>query len=319
MVTGQPTAPGQNRGCTHDAFVYDSDEMLLSGAVPFLQAGLDCDDTVVVVCSYRKNALLAAALGNDPRVRFLTQRSVYQRPPGALATYQELLERERRRPGRVRLVGEVPYPDGPQERDGWFRYEAVLNRMLTPYPAWVVCGYDTRELAPDVLVACELTHPSLFKESASTPNPLYQEPEEYLRRPAPLPDPVQETSPALRVDDLEDLRALRDGLRVCYDGRAADVPGARDLLTAVDEVPTNALRHGAPPVSVRLWTTPDRSVCTVTDRGEGFDDPVTGYLLSNASAPLSGGAGLWLARSLCDQVEFVREPAGFTVRLTVHH
>ena len=38
---------------------------------------------------------------------------------------------------------------------------------------------------------------------------------------------------------------------------------------AVHEVVANGLRHGEPPVTVRVWFARGRVVCTVTDRGAG--------------------------------------------------
>ena len=76
---------------------------------------------------------------------------------------------------------------------------------------------------------------------------------------------------------------------------------------------SNALRHGRPPVDVRLWTTPTRLVCAVTDRGNGFDDPLAGYVPYDDDHTR---AGLWLARRSCDSLDYVATPDGFTARLT---
>ena len=77
----------------------------------------------------------------------------------------------------------------------------------------------------------------------------------------------------------------------------------------------NAFRHGAPPITVRLWRRPTRLEATVTDCGRGFDDPLAGYVgPGNGSPP--AGAGLWVARQACDTLEAFRTPAGFTVHLT---
>jgi DcmR-like sensory protein len=46
-------------GYVHHALFYDSTEALLTGAVPFLRAGLDGGEDVVLVCRERNNALLA--------------------------------------------------------------------------------------------------------------------------------------------------------------------------------------------------------------------------------------------------------------------
>jgi anti-sigma regulatory factor (Ser/Thr protein kinase) len=302
-------------GCIHDAFFYDSDDELLTATVPFLRAGLDQGDTVVVVCSDRKNGLLVDALEDDPRIRVLPHADVYQRPPETVAIYREILDSERDRSGRVRLMGEIPYGEQPEEWTEWSRYESVLNRMLAPYPVWVVCGHDARELSAEVLANNELTHPSIFDLASSGPNPHYLDPEKYLRRSIPShPDSIEATSPTLRIDVLSDLRALRESLHTTYNGQTRTAGVVRDFMTAIDEVATNAIRHGRPPVSVRLWAAPDRSVCTITDGGSGFDD-----LLANAQNPVSGDVGLWVVRHLCDQVDFSRGPTGFTVRLTTHY
>ena len=70
---------------------------------------------------------------------------------------------------------------------------------------------------------------------------------------------------------------------------------------------------------IRLWSTARQTVCTVTDAGPGFDDPLAGYLPAHGGDMSRGGMGLWLARQLCDQVTLARTPDGFTVRLVLLH
>jgi anti-sigma regulatory factor (Ser/Thr protein kinase) len=79
---------------------------------------------------------------------------------------------------------------------------------------------------------------------------------------------------------------------------------------------TNALRHGRPPVDLRLWADADRLVCTVTDRGAGLQDPFIGYGPAHGDDLSLGGMGLWLARQLCDHVDITRTGDGVRVRLT---
>jgi anti-sigma regulatory factor (Ser/Thr protein kinase) len=88
-----------------------------------------------------------------------------------------------------------------------------------------------------------------------------------------------------------------------------------DFLLAVDETASNAIRHGAPPVGLRLWTSADRLVCTVTDAGPGPDDPFAGYGPAHGDDLSRGGMGVWLARQLCDHVDISSGPDGVTVRL----
>jgi hypothetical protein len=49
----------------------------------------------------------------------------------------------------------------------------------------------------------------------------------------------------------------------------------------------------------------------IVDRGDGFDDPTAGYLAPRPGA----GTGLWVARQLTWDIEFIRAPDGFTARL----
>jgi anti-sigma regulatory factor (Ser/Thr protein kinase) len=84
----------------------------------------------------------------------------------------------------------------------------------------------------------------------------------------------------------------------------------------VDEMTTNALRHGRPPVDLRLWADEKRLVCTVTDRGAGLQDPFIGYGPAHGDDLSLGGMGLWLARQLCDHVDITVTGDGVRVRLT---
>jgi anti-sigma regulatory factor (Ser/Thr protein kinase) len=59
-------------------------------------------------------------------------------------------------------------------------------------------------------------------------------------------------------------------------------------------------------------------VCRISDAGAGWDDPSAGYGPAHGEDLSHGGMGLWLARQLCDHVAIHREPAGVSVRLTVH-
>jgi hypothetical protein len=49
----------------------------------------------------------------------------------------------------------------------------------------------------------------------------------------------------------------------------------------------------------------------VVDRGQGFDDPLAGYLVPRDEI----GTGLWVARQLAWRLEFFHSPRGFTARI----
>lgn len=81
----------------------------------------------------------------------------------------------------------------------------------------------------------------------------------------------------------------------------------------MSEIASNALMHGAGPVSVRGWITHQRLICTITDRGNGFDDPLAGFLPTPVNGLPVHGAGLWLTRNFSDSLDFSTTAEG------VHH
>ncbi|MEU8763291.1 ATP-binding protein [Streptomyces sp. NPDC048659] len=89
--------------------------------------------------------------------------------------------------------------------------------------------------------------------------------------------------------------ALPDGVRVRLDRRRLDV--------IIANLVGNALRHGAPPVTVTLATTPDAAVITVADRGPGLSPEALArvfdrFYKADAARTRSEGSGLGLAISL---------------------
>jgi anti-sigma regulatory factor (Ser/Thr protein kinase) len=303
-------------GYVHDALLYGADEELLRDAVPFLRAGVEAGETTIVVCTQRTAALLRDGLDGDPPIRFASSAQVYQRAPQTILAFRDLLQREVAAGARrIRVIGEIVFGEHPATWSKWMRYEAVINRLLAPYPAWGVCIFDTRRLPGEVLAAAEHTHPYLRAGASRVSNPRYLDPGEFLRRlPDAGPDPLEASHPAVEVEDLTELWRLRQQLHDALVGSVLASEAKGEFVLAVSEVATNALRHGRRPVRVRAWVTPRRLLCTVTDHGAGIGDPFAGYLPIH-SHPAREGQGLWVARSLCDHITFHRTTEGFTVRL----
>jgi anti-sigma regulatory factor (Ser/Thr protein kinase) len=305
-------------GFVHDALLFASYEELLAVTVPFLHGGLHAGEAAVVVATERIATLLRDALGADSGVRFASGDDLDGSPPQALPAYRELLEHEVAAGARqVRAVYEIRFGDNPADWAEWARYDAALNQILAPYPVWNVCVYDTRQVAKEVLAAAELTHPHLRTPAGCAAdrsvNPRYLDPAEFMRGSAHhRPEPS--IAPTLQVDDLVDLRDLRRQLQTALTGSALPAGTRNDFAFAVSEVATNAVRHGRPPVLVRLWSTPSRLVCTVTDHGSGIQDPFAGYVPAHRD-PSRGGLGLWITRRLCDHVDLRTTAEGFTVQL----
>jgi anti-sigma regulatory factor (Ser/Thr protein kinase) len=184
---------------------------------------------------------------------------------------------------------------------------------MSPAEAGGAAGTDT------ILRA---THPWLLTREGAVPNPDYRPPADLLREVerAQLPDPLEATEPTLEMVDLDDMRALRRALNKVLADSTLSEDAAQDFVLAIDEVTANAAEHGVPPVDVKLWCTPERLLCAVTDRGTAFDDPLVGYGPAHGDMAV-GGMGLWLARRSVDSL--IAAPAdesgeGCTVRLVVN-
>jgi anti-sigma regulatory factor (Ser/Thr protein kinase) len=248
----------------------------------------------------------------------LEWHDVYRsRTPSAIATFRRLAD-EYASAGveRVRVIGEVDF--GPTERDWleWQRYESVINEALSDWPLWGLCVFDTQRLPDQLLESARYTHTGLVTATARSRNPDYVDPDEYLRGLPVPPEPLEQTEPRLSAPSVSDYVGLRRAVSAELARVDASADLLDDFLLAVDEMTSNALRHGGPPVGLRLWVADDRVVCTISDHGPGFDDPFAGYGPAHGDDLSRGGMGLWLARQLCDHVDITQDD-GVRVRLTV--
>ena len=300
-------------GYEHDALFYESEEELVASAEPFLRAALDRSEVVVLACADRNASLLADALQGHPRLGILDRSEVYRRVPAAIAAYQRMAEsRLAEGADRVRVVAEIDFDRDDWEE--WARFEALSNAVLEPYSLWALCLYDTRRLRTEVLDAAERTHPRLITAADRAPNPNYVSPDRFLSEFAAQPDPLEATAPAIDLTGAISLHQLRQDVTALLAGPARP-DMANGFVFAVSEVATNAMTHGRPPVRVRVWSADDRAVCVVTDQGDGFEDPFTGYQSRGHRNVEIEGQGLWMARQLCDVVSVTQEPGALTVRI----
>ena len=310
------TGPAAGRsGYFHEALCYASDEELLAVTVPFLLDGVAAGEPTFVALGERTGGLVRSALPADSGVQFLTGAGVYARPTAAIRIYCKLLaELVAGGAQQFRIIGEVPPPSLGPTWDWWARYEAAINRAYDDWPLWSVCAYDTRLASADVLADVAATHPYLATAGERhLPSPGYLAPESFLRRnrPAP-PDPIQAYPPLLELTDPTAAQA-RSAVHRAGPGQLPE-EDFDDFVIAVSETVTNGLRHGCPPVRLRVWTAPDRIVATVSDAGKGPDDPYAGLLPPANDKP--GGLGLWITHQSCNHVTHHRDADGFTLRLT---
>jgi anti-sigma regulatory factor (Ser/Thr protein kinase) len=299
--------------------VHGSDEELIAAALPFLDAGLSAGDLVALSCPPDRAELLRRELGagasrlvDEPRVSMLDIR-----PPDVLTATRALLTRAATGgSGRLRIVGEPFFGPDPRTWRERQRYESAVNVLLADAPVDALCVYDRRVLPGEVVDSASHTHPAVVVDGVQQDNPWFQEPASYLTR-LPLPrEPLEDTPPVFAVDGAVALAPLRHQLASALAACVPDRDLAADLHLAVSEIAANAFRHGVPPVSARVWADDGRVVCTITDRGTGYDDPLAGFQPAHGPDLTRGGMGLWLAHKLWDHVDLLPGPAGLTVRLS---
>lgn len=113
----------------------------------------------------------------------------------------------------------------------------------------------------------------------------------------------------------EDITGLRHDLR-----RHTEAAGLRgddldDFVAAVNELVTNAVRHGGGRGSLRLTLDVDTLIADVSDHGAGFPGEMP-VLAGPPPADMPGGRGILLARLLTDTLLISDGPDGVTVTVT---
>jgi anti-sigma regulatory factor (Ser/Thr protein kinase) len=311
MVT-DATPPGRN-GFVHEAAVYDSDEELAHLVVPHLRGGVEGGQPTFAALGDHETAVVRSNLDHPAGVTFLPKLLADEAPPAVIKRLTSLLgELAAENVEQVRFVQSIPHPGLGAPWDGWCRYEAAVNELLSAFPVWGLCVYDRRITPLEVLRDVERTHPRLAANGSHLSNDRYQDPKSFILSLRPPPDPLEAEPPAAELADPSPKAARRAVEDLAPQARLAKDEVAR-LVLAVSEAVTNAIVHGKPPVTMRIWTAPERIVVTVNDRGRGPQDPYSGLLQSRATQG-HGGFGLWITHQLV-ATTFVRDRGGFTIRL----
>jgi anti-sigma regulatory factor (Ser/Thr protein kinase) len=92
-------------------------------------------------------------------------------------------------------------------------------------------------------------------------------------------------------------------------GLAADV--ADDFVIAVNEIATNAVRHGSPEATLRLWAEGRAALAEISD--EGHWPGASGSVPKRPAE--HGGMGLEVARMVCDDLRIQSTRSGTQVQL----
>jgi anti-sigma regulatory factor (Ser/Thr protein kinase) len=308
-------AAGGRIGHFHEAGFYGSDAEFRALIVPFVEEGIAAGEPVIIGYDDRKSGLLRSWLTEPSAVEFIDDKSLYATPARAIAMYRRLFERHvAAGAGQIRIAGDVPHPGNGGRFEGWDRYESAVNTVWDDFPVWGLCLYDTATAPAAVLDVVERTHPRFVSPSGDRrASDRYQDVSGFESLQV-APDPLEECTPIVELVDRPASDA-RHALAQIGRGRVADST-LQDLLIGVSEAVSNALRHGRPPATVRIWATSDRIVASVHDNGRGPADRLAGLVPASSGTSDRGlGMGLWVMHQLDIEVALRRADDGFTVRL----
>ena len=299
------------RGFEHEAFLYSGLEEFLLGTVPLVRAAVASGEaTLVIVGPEKREALRQQLAGDVDGVVFEDMSVVGRNPAHLIPMWQGFLADHSSSGRRVRGIGEPVWAGrSASELSECARHEALLNVAFGEPNFSLLCPYDVASLQPEAIEVARRNHPVLRDPSGVAPSPGFTGTFAVTTVEA-LPDPP--AAPVVLGFGPEDLPNVRG--TVSRWARAAGMSSDRrsDLVTAVNEVATNSIRHGGGGGTLRLWKETGRLVCEVTDGGRVED------LLADRRPPLlrSGrGYGLWISNQLCDLVQLRPTHAGNVVRL----
>jgi anti-sigma regulatory factor (Ser/Thr protein kinase) len=308
---GGASAPDMD--LVHLALIYGSDDEFTETALPFVEEGIAAGEPTLVAVQDRNIETIRAVLGGEPDgVTLLPAEECCESSARTRERFGRWA-RERAGSGRIRLIGEPPWSVGneAQIRD-WARHESVINVAFADLPVSFLCPYDARALTPEILEHAHSTHRGIIGPGGSVGSETYEDPLEFcgrldsrIKRPPGEPVTVLD----FNLADLYAVRQVVTSMAV-----ASGLPGSRadELALAVNEVASNALVHGSPPATLRIWQEDGELICEVSDVGEGIEDVLAGQLTPPSDG--IGGRGIWLARMLSDAVE-IRNGKGCTVSI----
>jgi anti-sigma regulatory factor (Ser/Thr protein kinase) len=298
----------------HPALLYSSAEEYVDGVAPFVRAGLDAGDPVLVAVPGPNLDLLRDHLGADAGRVLWRDMQVDGKNPGRIIPGVLLAFAEANAGRRVRIVGEpiwagrttIEYPACAQ-------HEALINAVFTGRDAAILCPYDVAGLDRAAVADAYRTHPVMADVGGRWTSPGYDDP---IRVAAgfnlPLPDPP-DTAATMTVS-LATLRAVRRfvGDHASRAGLPADL--VADLVLAVNELTTNTVEHTVGGTgTLSIWTADRALVCQVHDAGH-IANPLAGRLPATLPGRESGH-GLLMVNQLCDLVRVHTQPGTTTVRV----
>jgi anti-sigma regulatory factor (Ser/Thr protein kinase) len=314
MPVGAAVAnPRPTAGYRHEVLMYSSLTEFVRSTADFIRAGVDTGEPVLVVLNQDKIDAITAELGRAAatQVAFADMAVVGANPGRIIGAWHAYLSRHGRSRGPIRGIGEpVHARRGVAELAECQLHEALLNVAFCDWDDfWLLCPYDLSTLSDQVVAEALRSHPYVACGSDRRASALYQEPDPLTLFEGELPAPPSDAvSARFNHGDLDAVRDLVADQAGKYDFGPTRTA---DIVTAVNELATNAIEHGGGEGIVRVWREADAVLFEISDRGR-FDAPLAGRIPPSTSS--SNGRGMWIANQLCDLLQVRSLAYGTAIR-----
>lgn len=298
--------------------MYAGADDFVTRTLPFIRAGVDSGEAVLVVVAASKIRALRDALGPEAdAVRFADMADVGRNPARIISAWRDFVDEQAAAGRRLRGIGEpIDCHRTSDELVECELHEALLNVAFDDsLPWWLLCPYDTESLPATVIHEAKRNHPYVAEgdtlHAAGRPSGCFRtdlnEPK-WFDLPLGEP-PAGATELEFDASNLADVRALVFAFGA---ERRLGAGQLDDLVLAVNEVAGNSIRHGGGRGSLRIWDDHGTVVCEVADGGR-IGEPLVGR--NRPTLEQQTGRGLWLANQLCDLVQLRSYDSGVVVRV----
>ena len=309
-MTGNVTSShnGPN-GLVHEALIYHGEPDLGDALAGFVHAAADAGEPVLVALPADKLERLRDRLARETAVIEFTDITPLAGNPARLLPVVSDWVAEH--DGQARVISEALWPGRSYaEAAECLRHDALINHALADMPASILSPFDGESLAGDVLSGAELTHPTVLERGTRRSSDAYEDPVTLLRSDRwPL-----ESRPELVAEHAfgGSLRQLRHAISADPLTQTLSPQRQADLVLAVNEAATNAVRHGDERCTAAMWSD-DTGVVAEIGCLSPVGDPLAGRRRPPADA--FAGRGLWLINHLCDLVELRSDDDSTTIRM----
>lgn len=295
----------------HEALVYRDEAEFDAAMHEFLQEAAAAGEPVLFALPGRHLEQVRGMLDDatsDARLEDAEQ--VGRNPSRLLEMIEEWVASH---DGHARVVSEVVWPGRRRaEAVEALRHEALVNHALAGSGATVMSPFDAEHLEADILAGIEMTHPTVVEGGRRRAGTSYTDPlSTTFGELWPLEDPTGPVSEHPLDGSLMELRQA-----IADDPALGSLSAERrsDLVFAINEAASNAVRHGSTTCLTRIWHEGDEVVSEVSS-GSGIPDVMAGRRRPAADA--LHGRGLWLINQLCDLVELRSGTSGTTLRMHI--